>query len=94
MLDFLEGVAVACQKLVVLWPALDRARFSTEGANIELLFRAGIEKALVELPGQPGFTGHSSKGFVTTGQGALGRFDAHFMDLLLCLVGGFLHHAA
>ncbi len=94
MLDFFEDMAMTRQKLIVFRSPFDRSWFPTEGANVELVLRAGVEKSGVELTGQARLARDSPEGFMTAGQGTLGRFDTHFMNFLPCLVGCFLHDTA
>ena len=91
MLHFFEGGAMAGEELIVLGPSLDRAGFSTVRPDFQNMLGARFEQLLVMLAFESRFPGHVAEGFVTTCQGALGRFDAHFMHLFPSLMSRFLH---
>ena len=94
MLDLFEDPSVAGEELVVFGSSFERAGFLAEGADVQDVFGAGVEKLIVELLFQARFSGDSAKSFVTAGQGVLGGTDAHFVDLFPCFVRGFLHGGA
>jgi len=49
VLDLFEDVAMTCEKLIVFGPSFERAGFSAEGADVQLMFGAGVEELVVEL---------------------------------------------